>query len=273
MSYKDKLSKMNARYQESEQQAKAMFGEIDPGVYTAKLANAEVCESKASGRLQVKRMHVVLEGDFKGANVYDYMGLENEFGFAFFREWISKLGYECPTDAADIPDLLTELTDKNPVVQIKVVKNDGGFTNVRVLSVQEGSEAGGEEVSASAEQAGPAGEGEAQVTADPELFILAQAHGAEVTDDMQDEDIIAAMETAGTKLPWKELTAEEQEVVLRHELKRFVQMDKPPQRTAAPAKPAPSSAPARKQNPTPAPAVGKRPLPPPAKKPLPPKKR
>ena len=62
MSYKDKLSKMNARYKDSEQQAKAMFGEIDPGVYMAKLANAEVVESKSSGKLQVKRLHVVVEG-------------------------------------------------------------------------------------------------------------------------------------------------------------------------------------------------------------------
>lgn len=144
-----RLSKMKSGWLSSEQQYKEMFGasDIPEDVYVAKLQDCELTESN-SGKLRIKREHVIMEGEHKGVSVRDGLNLENELGLVFCRRWLNMIGAEVPENPEELETLLAEIKEAAPVCKIRV-RHSGDFTNVDVLSVvddaDDGEEGSGEE--------------------------------------------------------------------------------------------------------------------------------
>ena len=85
------------------------------------------------------------------------MGLENEFGPKQVCQWLGKLGYEMPADAADLEDLLAAVTTSSPIVMAQVKKaKDSDLRNVTVLEVIASNGAAQEAPAAAAAVAAPA---------------------------------------------------------------------------------------------------------------------
>ncbi len=131
-----RLKKMDSNWKKSEKQAKEMFTKVDPGVYLAQLQGLTLAESGA-GNLQIKRQHLIIEGEFQGCTVYDNLQLEAGDGImckAFVRDAIDSYGYECPEELADIESILPAIAKEAPQVKIRVI-HSGEFVNVRVIEL------------------------------------------------------------------------------------------------------------------------------------------
>lgn len=144
-----RLSKMKSGWSSSEQQYKEMFGaaDIPEDVYVAKLQDCELTESN-SGKLRIKREHVIMEGEHKGVPVRDGLNLENEYGPVFCRRWLHMIGADVPENPEELETLLAEIKEAAPVCKIRV-RHSGDYTNVDVISVvgdeEVGEEGSGEE--------------------------------------------------------------------------------------------------------------------------------
>lgn len=129
--FKARLKKMNTTWKKSEKQAQEMFTKVDAGVYLAQLQLMELVESNA-GNLQIKRQHLITEGEFQGVTVYDNLQLEaSELSMAFLRREIDAYGYECPDKAEDLEGTCEGIAEAAPEVKIRVSHSDD-FTNVAV---------------------------------------------------------------------------------------------------------------------------------------------
>ena len=116
--------------------ATAEYPKIPEGVYRAQLQNAVLCQSKASGNWQIKREHLILNGEQQGQVLYDYMQLQTAKGPYFVAQWIRKMGFEVPANPLDIEDTVDAIKGAAAVVQLEVV-HSGDFVNGRVLEVLE----------------------------------------------------------------------------------------------------------------------------------------
>lgn len=136
--YEEKLKQMQESWNQSEETAEEMFSDIPEGVYVGVLQSAAVDES-SNGNLMIKREHLITQGNFEGRVVYDNLMLKNETTIAFVRRWLNTMGFECPEDIAEIPEILEELVIYDDLLQFKVSRSDD-FTNVNVLEVIEQGE-------------------------------------------------------------------------------------------------------------------------------------
>ena len=132
------LKGMQGAYDEA---ADAAFG-IPDGQYRLQLLEASLTTAKQSGKVMLKRMHTVLDGELEGRNVYDNIvlglpGEENVVGWSIARQWVELCGYDPPEDAVEMLDICAGITEENPVVIAQVETNDNGFTNVRVTELEE----------------------------------------------------------------------------------------------------------------------------------------
>lgn len=136
--FSDKLKTMTSSWSESQNQYDTMFGgvKIDPGEYIAKVQMAKLTESKSSGKLMIRREHLIVEGSWKGTVVYDNMMLETPMGMTFVRRWFEMMGYSAPEDPAEIEDVIEAIAEEAATVKI-VVKHSGDFINVAVIEVIE----------------------------------------------------------------------------------------------------------------------------------------
>jgi len=115
---------------------------IPDGIYRLQLMEAKLVTAKTSGKVMLRRMHTVLDGEFEGRNIYDnnvwgLPGEENVVGWSIVRNWVELCGYATPEDAAELLDILTGISEENPVVVATVETNDNGFVNVRVTELEE----------------------------------------------------------------------------------------------------------------------------------------
>lgn len=138
---KQKLAEMQEGYEASRTQYDTMFGgvKIPASIYIAQLQHAEVQLSKSSSKAQIKREHIILEGDYKGSIIYDYINLETPMGFAFARKWVDQMGYESPQNASDLIDVVKAISDESVRVKIQVVHN-GDFVNISVNELLDGDD-------------------------------------------------------------------------------------------------------------------------------------
>lgn len=100
------------------------FNNAVPGVYTAKLVNCALHESK-KGNLSVKHGWKILEGEYEGKTWYDYRGVESEVGLSMLiSEW-GKLGVdkEGLNDFDDVEATAKEIEDAGFVCQVKISVN------------------------------------------------------------------------------------------------------------------------------------------------------
>ena len=113
---------------------------VPEGIYQMQLQSAELCESKSSGNLQIRRIHLVIDGEYANETVKDYLQMETEKGPAFVAGWLEDMDYEVPEDIMKIEGILEKMTNASPTVQAEVTSSKGGFTNVRIKKLlDEGS--------------------------------------------------------------------------------------------------------------------------------------
>jgi hypothetical protein len=136
MSFKERLAAMQDAYAAGKDQA----GGIPDGVYTMQLQSAVLQES-SSGRMMVHREHIVLEGEYQGEVVHDFIVLDTEFGPRQFAEWCRIMGFDAPEQAADIEDVVAAIALKAPQYQAAVKKSrDSDLRNVRIRQLIETGE-------------------------------------------------------------------------------------------------------------------------------------
>lgn len=137
-----RLAKMQNRWEDGKQQAKVMFDKLPEGEYVGKLVECQIVESKTSGNLMIKRVHVVTEGEYKGKNVYDNMNIETDLGLSFVAQWLDTIGCELPEKASEIKKLVEQISESayDCKFQVKHSK-DSDFINVRILEAGQATEA------------------------------------------------------------------------------------------------------------------------------------
>lgn len=113
----------------------AQRGTIPPGIYKMQLASANITESQSSGKLMIKREHIVSEGEFRGEIVYDNMMIETERGPEFIARWITAMGFEVCSDIADLENTVAAIANAAPIYTARVT-HSGDFTNVNVQKLE-----------------------------------------------------------------------------------------------------------------------------------------
>jgi hypothetical protein len=232
--FKDRLAQMEG------QAAKAMENytpggvAVPPGIYHAKI-EAKLGEAKKTGNLMITRTFTIAEGEFKGLKVFDHNVLErmlkdaegkptgervvNDVGVQQARRWFEAHGIEWPATYSAVEDLVMDINESAPLVEIKVTVDDKDaeniYTNVTVLKALEGvnltsaqpaTGKKGKPAPAPKETATPpaeAAEGASDAAEDdvltpmrrPDLkkYILDNELGITVTAKMTDEDVRAAI--------------------------------------------------------------------------------
>jgi len=130
---KKKLQKAQNNWQGARERAKETSGftEVPDGRYLAHLTNAQIGESRSSGRLQIQWTWTISDGEFEKDTKLDFDGLETEDNLVFLGRKLARFGYELPEDITAINDILEELIDKQPLARIRL-KTKGEFQNVYV---------------------------------------------------------------------------------------------------------------------------------------------
>lgn len=156
---KKKVSVFGDRLRGLQDQAADAMANYTPGgvrvpdsIYLGK-ESAELRESASSGKLMVARQFVIAEGECAGLAVWDNLVIENnDTGIQICRRWIEMHGYEWPEeDLGSIEEIVNEINEKASMVRFKVKttkdKNDDTreYTNVSVLSIEDGSGTEGSE--------------------------------------------------------------------------------------------------------------------------------
>lgn len=146
--FNDRLKNMEDNWEHAKELG---FGTFPDGRYKFQLQSAEITESMSSGKLQIHREHLCLEGEMAGEVLHDYLQLETEWGPRFTMQWIEQMGREIPESSAGLEEVVAEIAEAAPIYD-GIVKTKGGFTNLRITKLLEGkaepvAEAGGEETS------------------------------------------------------------------------------------------------------------------------------
>lgn len=134
--FKERLGAMKGAWESSQGAYDQMFGgmKIPEGLYEARLQSAKLTESKKSGKLMIRREHLITAGKFKGMIAWDHMMLETPNGLVWVRRWIEMMGYQCPgTDDFEeqLEATIDAIVDEAPDVKIQII-HDGEFVNVSV---------------------------------------------------------------------------------------------------------------------------------------------
>lgn len=137
MNMKAWLKEQQDNFDEQAQRAATEQGFENPpdGKYILKLLEAELGESKSSGRVQIAWKWEIVESadeNWVGKSKYDYDGLEREDAFVWLCRKLKKFGYD-PSELklSKIEETLDELVDRHPYVKAKLkTKND--FQNMSI---------------------------------------------------------------------------------------------------------------------------------------------
>lgn len=126
--FKNRLAQMQEQWTSGKDKA----GGVPDGVYNMQLQEAKF-DVSGSGRLMVKRQHLITDGEYAGEVVYDNIVVDTEFGPRQLAEWIAQMGYEVPADMADNEDVVNAISMAAPHYQAGVKKGkDSDFRNVRI---------------------------------------------------------------------------------------------------------------------------------------------
>lgn len=213
---------------------------VPDGIYTGR-ESAEMREAKSSGNLMISRQFTIVDGEFKGLNVWDNLVFQgNPIGIQIARRWMEQHGYAWPEeDLAEVETIVNEINEAGALVKFKVKssanKNDPDrpWINVDVLEILEGGvEAQAEaEAGAADEEQVPGG------PSDDDLIAFCAAQGvADVEEGMERADILTKM--AEYTYAEAELTAEEIALLEAVELQDYIAKAAPP----PPPKAAPAAA-------------------------------
>lgn len=144
---KDRLKKMDENWK----QGKQAMASIPDGIYTMQLLSANLRISESSGKLSIMREHTVIEGEYTGEVVRDFMSLETPQGPRFVSQWIEQMGWQSPDDSSDLMDTIEAISNEHPCYTASV-KTNGDFQNIRIKDVFEADETGEEGEAESSEE-------------------------------------------------------------------------------------------------------------------------
>jgi len=126
-----KLKEMNKAWKTG----KDSVSGVPAGVYHMRLQGATV-KLTSNKKLTVIREHLIVDGEFEGTVVTDFMNLEGEMGAYFAAQFIDQLGYEIPEEPTEIPETIEAVVADAPEYIASVVHSEG-FTNVRFKELVE----------------------------------------------------------------------------------------------------------------------------------------
>jgi len=218
--YEERLKAMEESWKAGRQRGP---GQVPDGEYVARLQGAELREAMSSGRLMIQREHLILEGEYEGDVVRDYMHLETERGPWFIAQWIEAMELEAPESPAELPEILDYLTRTAPTVRIQT-KRSGDFINVRVLELIDRGETddaeGGSESEPEAEAGSDSESGSADSAGSNEddfddLIDLAEANGISIPETAGSvQDVVQCIREARKPSEWDPATLTDAEVAL-----------------------------------------------------------
>jgi hypothetical protein len=174
---KNKLKRAQDNWQGAREKAKESSGftEVPDGRYLAHLTNAQIGESRSSGRLQIQWTWTISDGEFEKDTKLDFDGLETEDNLVFLGRKLARFGYELPEDITEISDILDELIEKQPLARIRL-KTKGEFQNVYVDKLMQSVPTDDED-----------SDNESMSSEDEDLEEADDGAGDEVNDEQEEE--------------------------------------------------------------------------------------
>ena len=88
----------------------------------------------------IAREHAVVEGEFTGEVVRDYLHLQTDLGPRFVAQWIDRMGHEIPDNPEDLESVVDAISNCQPTYSASIKRN-GDFTNVRERQLIDSGEA------------------------------------------------------------------------------------------------------------------------------------
>jgi hypothetical protein len=141
---KGKLAKLGSDWEASEPKRAGM--PLPDGEYVARIDEAVLNESRASGRLQVTWKMTCMgdeDGNYEGRKVSKFSGLDSVDSLSYFMGDLESLEIEAPDDISDIGETLEEAAGIEVIISIWTRDE---FTNISFKELAETSgEEGGEE--------------------------------------------------------------------------------------------------------------------------------
>jgi hypothetical protein len=201
---------------------------VPPGQYRMQLQNAEVTESMTSGKLLIIREHIIIDGEFLGRVVRDFISLETDFGPRMTAQFIQQMGMEPPERIDALPDILAAITEAAPKYLARV-KHSGDFLNVSIGKLLDTGEVGtaAPPVAPKPSKAPAATQAKAPPPAAPapangddrydELVAFCQERGVPVTDGDTADVIVARLGDYDWSV-CKDLTGEQMELLSAFDL-------------------------------------------------------
>jgi hypothetical protein len=269
--FTNRLAAMNKEWQRREEPSKVTDGE-----YLMRLQSADLQESQSSGKLQIKRVHVIQDGEFRGETITDYMQLETEKGPFFVAKWIEQMGEEVPAQAQDLANIVAKISRAKPAYTAEI-KSSKDFKNVRIKELvtiegeAEAEPAAEEPAEESAEEAPAGKKASAAEAVDAPLFAAGDTVTFKEDDGTAHEGTFKSLNAEDAEYAdidvdgdvWtvpveicEPVEAAPAEDPVEKAAKRVV---KPPVKAApAKTKPAPVKAPPAKAKPSPAKKPGRR---------------
>lgn len=101
--------------------------EIPAGTYSCKIDEAVLTKAKTSGKLMLKYVLKVTDGEYKGRAVFKNAMLEPETSREYTLGDFIKLGYDKPDSKAELLSTLEEMVGS--LVEVRVVQNSEGNVN------------------------------------------------------------------------------------------------------------------------------------------------
>jgi hypothetical protein len=128
---------------------------VPDAIYIAK-ETCELGEAKSSGNLMVTRTFTIVDGEFKGLNIWDRIVLEkqvkdgngqptgehmlSDIGIQQCRRWMEQHGLAFPDDLTQLEGVINAINDAAPTVKIRsktTKKGDDEYINANILEVMD----------------------------------------------------------------------------------------------------------------------------------------
>ncbi len=113
--YKQRLKSMQENWGDSQKEFEDMFGgaQLPKAEYSFKLIKLDIRES-GNNNLYIERQQVVMDGEFEDTNIKDALMLGSPKNMVFVRRFVEQMGYDCPEELEELPDVLDAIVSEAP---------------------------------------------------------------------------------------------------------------------------------------------------------------
>lgn len=132
--HQNRLRAMQEHWKESKD--KGGFGSNVPdGTYEVKVQDANLRETSAEQKLMAVIEYLIIDGEYSGETIPEFIVLETEFGPGNLARRLSDFGIEPPDDVEQIEESLSSLSEQTGRATITLTTNRKGYTGIRVNQV------------------------------------------------------------------------------------------------------------------------------------------